>query len=71
MPWDTKKNGDPLHVVDCTGVQEANREDQAEADRMPEMFARVSDCLPVLAIGLFIDGLIFLFGLVLYRIFVK
>lgn len=60
-----------ITVINRTGVQKANREDQAEADEIPGMFAKASDLLPVLAIGLFIDGLIFLFGLVLYRIFVK
>jgi hypothetical protein len=60
-----------IHVVNCTGVQKANCEDQAEADRMPGMFARVSDCFPVLAIGLAFDGILILIGWMVYRHFVK
>jgi hypothetical protein len=38
---------------------------------MPGMFARVSDCFPVLAIGLAFDGILILIGWMVYRHFVK
>jgi len=60
-----------ITVINRTGVQKANREDQAEADEIPGMFAKASYLLNLLAIGLAFDGILILIGWMVYRHFVK